>query len=991
MVVLFQVLALLPSKSSAFSEEDLYKAIKLTEDIIISSTKGQELGEIYKNVILYSNKVSVDESFVLQWGNEEILITTSAFEVIEEEKPLKEEKTALGMIHTEDESIQIMNIDQEIVGEIKIGNSLEVFLFNQEYFYVLIGDQKFLVDRSKYEKYLSLYSNGIDEIENENVTDINDENANKDTSIVEQEGSTELTPSENQNEESTAKQPNEKIIDNEPAELNEQKSTFDTKRTLSFTSTSDESDTVRFEPDDNFFTVTTESVPIYDNSFTPMKIIGYLSQGEEYPRTRDYTSWHEIQFGDSTRFVPKEGTVPSDGKSLLNQTNGQSFTGEIQTTKSVDVYDNTGSSLVSFGTLKAGIKLPYIKEYTSWYSVVISGRVGFIKKSGAENLSNISDPNEFTLNDKYFRVTEDHQPIFEKRNGELVEVGYLDKGEYPRTRGYTNWHEIKFNGSTAFVHIDSTVPSDGNNITNLNNQYVNGVRSFLVENDVAVYDNTKPEGLVPFASLKTGVKYQVVNESEHWYRILISGLVGFVRKSDVKGNFLPEDKYFKVRKDTPVYDNRSGSLKQVGILKAGEVYPRRRDYTSWHQIQYSDFFAYVSKDNTVPDSGTTLTNKNTNWKNSLREFAATENIPVYDNTKSGPLIHFGTILEGEHYYIADETPSYWGVILADRIGWVKKENTIAGVIKKFEYTDYDISIDEFLEKQKAVNPQTDLYDIGYVSGDYIQTTSSTSYPKSGTVTDNLRIRSGPTTSGTTTYMITPKGSTLTLLREEDNGWYKVRLPQTWVNAEDDDILHYLDASNFYDDSRGILQFLVLSRNAGLPVSEINGLLTNKGILHGRGEAFIMGSSLYNINEVYLVSHALLETGNGSSKLATGIKVNEVDGKPVPERIVYNMYGIGAYDSDPLKYGAEFAYKQEWFTPEAAIIGGAKFIGETYIHNPDYQQDTLYEMRWNPALPATHQYATDIGWAYKQTAHISSLYSQLNSYILYLNIPRFLDK
>lgn len=72
---------------------------------------------------------------------------------------------------------------------------------------------------------------------------------------------------------------------------------------------------------------------------------------------------------------------------------------------------------------------------------------------------------------------------------------------------------------------------------------------------------------------------------------------------------------------------------------------------------------------------------------------------------------------------------------------------------------------------------------------------------------------------------------------------------------------------------------------------------------------------YHINEIYLISHALLETGNGSSILANGTMFN---GKKV-----YNMYGIGAYDSNPNYLGAKYAYEQQWFTPEAAIIGGAK--------------------------------------------------------------------
>jgi beta-N-acetylglucosaminidase len=139
----------------------------------------------------------------------------------------------------------------------------------------------------------------------------------------------------------------------------------------------------------------------------------------------------------------------------------------------------------------------------------------------------------------------------------------------------------------------------------------------------------------------------------------------------------------------------------------------------------------------------------------------------------------------------------------------------------------------------------------------------------------------------------------------------------------------------------------------------------------------------NVNEIYLISHALLETGNGSSKLANGVLVSSVDGKLVPPRVVYNTYGIGAYDNCALQCGSEYAYKMNWFTSKAAIVGGAAFINKNYV---SAGQDTLYKMRWNPAAPGTHQYATDIGWAAKQTSRIYGLYSLLDTYTLTFDVP-----
>ena len=43
------------------------------------------------------------------------------------------------------------------------------------------------------------------------------------------------------------------------------------------------------------------------------------------------------------------------------------------------------------------------------------------------------------------------------------------------------------------------------------------------------------------------------------------------------------------------------------------------------------------------------------------------------------------------------------------------------------------------------------------------------------------------------------------------------------------------------------------------------------------------------------------------------------------------------------------------------MGGAAFIRHQYFEN---EQITLYQMRWNPKNPGSHQYASDIEWADK---------------------------
>ena len=141
--------------------------------------------------------------------------------------------------------------------------------------------------------------------------------------------------------------------------------------------------------------------------------------------------------------------------------------------------------------------------------------------------------------------------------------------------------------------------------------------------------------------------------------------------------------------------------------------------------------------------------------------------------------------------------------------------------------------------------------------------------------------------------------------------------------------------------------------------------------------------------MYLLSHARLETGNGTSTLSNGVLVTEVDGVPVEPKVVYNMYGVGAIDSDPLRGGSEYAYKQGWFTPELAIAEGASWISKNYINSTKYNQNTLYKMRWNMSSTSIgwHQYASDIAWAEKQ-ARIMAPYLEKCGVAFEFDIPTF---
>jgi mannosyl-glycoprotein endo-beta-N-acetylglucosaminidase len=305
----------------------------------------------------------------------------------------------------------------------------------------------------------------------------------------------------------------------------------------------------------------------------------------------------------------------------------------------------------------------------------------------------------------------------------------------------------------------------------------------------------------------------------------------------------------------------------------------------------------------------------------------------------------------------------------------------------YQITNYDSSFDDALKRQVDAKGQTDKRYDTYIRSDFL-TVNNTSNPTSGTVNmsstgnvTNVRLRGGPGTNFWEVGQVS-SGDTLSVLGSTSGQdgwiWYQIRYNKTWVNASPADIEYYLNPNNFSPNTNSFFQFLKLSESAGLDAQELNEkILFDKGALRGMGQAFINAGNTHRVNEIYLISHALLETGNGMSSLARGVQING--------RTVYNMYGIGAYDSCPHTCGAQYAFDKGWFTPESAIIGGAEFVARNYLNRG---QDTLYKMKWNPANPATHQYATDIGWAVKQTTRMANLYGMVSNYQLSYDIPRY---
>ena len=177
------------------------------------------------------------------------------------------------------------------------------------------------------------------------------------------------------------------------------------------------------------------------------------------------------------------------------------------------------------------------------------------------------------------------------------------------------------------------------------------------------------------------------------------------------------------------------------------------------------------------------------------------------------------------------------------------------------------------------------------------------------------------------------------------------------------------------NTKSSYEFVDLRVTTGITANQLNDFINSNslgrsGNLKGMGTAFVAAAKAYCLNEVYLLSHAILESAWGTSHLASG------------DTGAYNFYGIGAYDSDP-EHGSVVANQEGWTTPYGAIMGAAKWISKNYVNDTYYPQNTLYEMKWNSnycsaITPGSvgHEYATDVDWAGK----IANIMEQCYAYL-----------
>ena len=697
-----------------------------------------------------------------------------------------------------------------------------------------------------------------------------------------------------------------------------------------------------------------------------------------------------------------------------------------------------GASLQStvIGYLVNGEVVNIKGETEEWYRIDFKGHEAYVSKEYIE-VTTLSKASRAVQKGQVYNTGGVGLNVRQAASSTSARIGILKDGEVVQVNSKSgDWYNISYGNKTGFVHskyiklIQTTESGTNNNITK------GKVKNITSNLRVRQAPSTSA---LTIGYLLGGQEVEITGESGEWYKINFNGKVGYSHKDYItkisngssgssnnnNGSTVTEkDGTVDATDGLRVREGAGTNTKILGVLNHGSVVKIVDTNGSWYKIKYGSGYGYVHKDYVTIK--TSSNNNNTQEKPDNKPEVVVKKGEVYNtgsnlrvrsaaNTNS---IVLGYLVDGTKVDIIGSEGNWYKINFKDKTGFVSKdyvrlldEKPTTPVVPPVTPEVPDVPEDKPQIPDEKPEENLKVISIGAVN------------------VSNLNVRSGAGTS----YAI--KGSvTINHIVEivgEENGWYKIKYKDNtayvsskyinistgssnygltvdkfaelqfpklnmvqkdgkWVNASLEDIKYYMNPNNFINDVSKYM-FMKLNYVNGIPMSVINEVIQGRGILSGKGNAFLEGAKKYNVNVMYLLSHARLETGNGTSTLSNGVLVTEVDGVPVEPRVVYNMYGVGAIDSDPLRGGSEYAYKQGWFTPELAISEGASWISKNYINSTKYNQNTLYKMRWNMSSTSIgwHQYASDIAWAEKQ-ARIMAPYLEKCGVAFEFDIPTFIN-
>ena len=442
--------------------------------------------------------------------------------------------------------------------------------------------------------------------------------------------------------------------------------------------------------------------------------------------------------------------------------------------------------------------------------------------------------------------------------------------------------------------------------------------------------------------LNKGEKVEVISESAGWSKVRYDSRLGYVASQYIDKT---NTNYIIKEVNTDGLNVRTGpstSYSSIGKLNKGTKVQVISESAGWSKINYNNKIAYVSSGYLKTVSTNTSDTKPEDSTEQYMEIKVVNTNGL--NVRKGPSTSYssiGKLNKGSNVEVISESA-----------GWSKinYNNTTAYVATMY--------LDKITSSEQ-VPPVVGGDSVENVNGAIINY-KALNY----TLKDHVDVQYKKALEGGNVISSSISRSS------EESTTYVMAQSRAFSPASKSDLEYYLNPGNFTSSNRGMMQFLRLDTyKGGVSESELNSYLNSlpkvngkNTVFYNQGKTFIDAAKKYDIDLIYLVSHAMWETGYGKSVLAQGQTITSYKGNTLPQPVtVYNFFGIGAIDKSANVSGAEASYSNGWTSIEKTIDGSAKWIRDNYIKSSKYNQNTIYKMKFNYEY-SFHQYATDVNWA-----------------------------
>ena len=605
------------------------------------------------------------------------------------------------------------------------------------------------------------------------------------------------------------------------------------------------------------------------------------------------------------------------------------------TATSLNVRSGPSASYTIVTNVKKNEKVNILQSSNGWYKIeTTSGKQGWASSSY------ISIPsNNITNTESNIAIVNTDGLKF--RNGagtsySIIKV--LNKGEKVEVISESNgWSRVRYDSRLGYVAT----------------QYIDKTTSYTIKEVSTDGLNIRTGPSTSYKSigkLSKGTKVKVISESSGWSKINYNNKTVYVSSGHLKAvststlDINEEDKTEEYKEIKVVNTDRlnvrkgpSTSYESIGKIEKETDVEVISESNGWSKINYNKTTAYVST--------RYLDKKTTNEEDKTEEY---KEIKVVNtdrlNVRKGPSTSYESIGK-----IEKETDVE---VISESNGWSKINYNKTTAYVATRYLDS-------ISSNEQIGPVVDEDSVENVNGATINHKALNYTLQSHIDVQYKRGLSGGNLISSNISRSSEESTTYTMLQS-----------RAYVAPSKSDLEYYLNPENFTKSNKGMMQFLRLDTyKGGVSESELNSYLNSlpkvngkNTVFYNQGKSFIDAAKKHDIDLLYLVAHAMWETGYGKSTLAKGQTITSYKGKPLGNPVtVYNFFGIGAIDKSANVSGAEASYSNGWTSVGKTIEGSAKWLKENYIRSNKYDQNTIYKMRFYYDN-VKHQYATDVNWA-----------------------------